>query len=93
VEDVLRVCQYITVIGGALIIVWRAVKFMSKIEDEINDINRKLDNDNKRIEELQTSTKHICTMLVRVADHMITGNHVDKMKETRDEILEYISEV
>lgn len=92
-EDVLRVAQYISVIGGAIVVVWKAVSFMNKIELEIKEINSKLDNDNKRIEDLQTSTKHICTMMVRIADHMITGNHVEKMKETRDEILSYMSEV
>lgn len=92
-EDVLRVAQYISVIGGAIVVVWKAVSFMNKIELEIKEINSKLDNDNRRIEDLQTSTKHICTMMVRIADHMITGNHVEKMKETRDEILSYMSEV
>lgn len=96
-EHVLEVSQYIAVIGGAISVVVGVFKFFGKLtstlnknSDSIESINKKLQNDNERIEDLQKSTKHMCILMAQLSNHMITGNDVDELKKTRDNILSYL---
>lgn len=96
-EHILEVAQYIAVIGSAITVVIACGKFFAKLtgtlkhnSESIDKIDQKLKNDNERIEDLQKTSRHMCVLMVQLANHMITGNDVDNLKKTRDEILKYI---
>lgn len=89
-EAVLEVSQYITVIGAAIALVYKCFKFFSSLDRQLKEINKKLTNDNERIEDLQTQSRHLCVMMIHVCNHMITGNDIETLKQTRDNILEYM---
>lgn len=54
-----------------------------------NDFERfvKLEGENKAIEE---SNKEICKALLVLLNHEITGNGIEKLKEQRDELEEFL---
>lgn len=98
-EALLETAKNISLIAGAVAVVWRVFTFTSNIgkkidnnSDEIRDIKEKLNRDYDKIDKLNQANKHICLFLVDISDHMINGNHIDKLKETRKNVITFLSE-
>lgn len=98
-EALLETAKNISLIAGAVAVVWRVFTFTSNIckkidtnSDEIRDIKEKLNRDYAKIDKLNQADKHICLFLVDISDHMISGNHIDKLRETRKNVITFLSE-
>lgn len=98
-ETLLETAKNISLIAGAVAVVWRVFTFTSNIDkkidtnsEEIRDIKEKLNRDYNKIDKLNQADKHICLFLVDISDHMINGNHIDKLKETRKNVITFLSE-
>lgn len=98
-ETLLETAKNISLIAGAVAVVWRVFTFTSNIgkkidanSEEIRDIKEKLNRDYNKIDKLNQADKHICLFLVDISDHMINGNHIDKLKETRKNVITFLSE-
>lgn len=98
-EALLETAKNISLIAGAVAVVWRVFTFTFNIgkkidtnSDEIRDIKEKLNRDYDKIDKLNQADKHICMFLVDISDHMINGNHIDKLKETRKNVITFLSE-
>ena len=98
-EALLETAKNISLIAGAIAVVWRVFTFTSNISkkidtnsDEIRDIKEKLNRDYDKIDKLNQADKHICLFLVDISDHMLNGNHIDKLKETRKNVITFLSE-
>lgn len=89
-SQIMWLCSFITLIWG----VWNIVKEFRKPNDELKAKVEKhdqlLDKDNKRLKEIEQSNKMIMKSLSAIINHEITGNGVEKMKATRDELQEYL---
>lgn len=59
-----------------------------KNDQDAND--EKFLRDLKALEELTDSNRHMCGAMLALLDHMISGNSVDKMKEVRDDMRDFI---
>lgn len=88
--QILAFCALITSLWG----VWKIVKELKKPNDDLkNKVSQHdmlLDNDNKRLKEIEDSNKMILQCLLVIINHDITGNGIDKMKSARDELQEYL---
>lgn len=89
----------ISIVIGVIASVWKLFTFISTVqkgvennEREIKRIKEKLENDYESINYLEKSNRHICRFMVDMCDHVITGNHVSKLEETRDDIIGFIAE-
>lgn len=98
-EALLETAKNISLIAGAVAVVWKVFTFTSNIgkkidinSDEIRDIKEKLNRDYNKIDKLNQANKHICLFLIDISDHMINGNHIDKLKETRKNVITFLSE-
>ena len=98
-EALLEIAKNISLIAGAVAVVLRVFTFTFNIgkkidtnSDEIRDIKEKLNRDYDKIDKLNQADKHICLFLVDISDHMINGNHIDKLKETRKNVITFLSE-
>lgn len=91
-SQIMWLCSFITLIWG----VWKIAKEFRKPNDELKAKVEKhdqlLDKDNKRLKEIEQSNKMIMKSLSAIINHEITGNGVEKMKATRDELQEYLIE-
>ncbi len=59
----------------------------------VDELEQHDKQDFKRIQSLQQLNQAQCKMLLVMIDHMIDGNHVEKMKETREHIIEMITDL
>lgn len=89
---------------GFIISVWAVIKIWKEIKKPDIDTRNRVDkhaayleNDKKLIQQLQNDQKElemtnkmICKCLLAMMDHEIDGNSVEKLKQTRDDLREFI---
>lgn len=56
------------------------------------EVDKKLGNDNKRIESLEAGNKAQCRALIALLSHEINGNSKDKLQNALTELQEYLIE-
>ena len=88
--QILAFCAFVTALWG----VWKIVKEIKKPNDDLkNKVAQHdllLDNDNKRLKDIEESNRMILQCLLVIINHDITGNGIEKMKSARDELQEYL---
>lgn len=88
--QILAFCAFVTALWG----VWKIVKEIKKPNDDLKNTvaqhDKLLDNDNKRLKEIECSNRMILQCLLVIINHDITGNGIEKMKSARDELQEYL---
>lgn len=88
--QIMGLCALITALWG----IWKIVKEFRKPNDDlknkVDNHQRLLETDNKRLKEIEDSNKMILQCLLVIINHDITGNGIDKMKTARDELQEYL---
>lgn len=70
------------------------------LKDQFKDIDRKLDNDNKRIKELENQLAFILKAIslllqddLAILEHLRTSNATGKMAEQEDKVHDFLTEV
>ena len=88
--QILALCAFITAVWG----VYKIVKELKKPNDDLKNTvarhDKLLDNDDKRLKEIENSNRMILQCLLVIINHDITGNGIEKMKTARDELQEYL---
>lgn len=73
---------------------WKIIKEAKKPNDdlkkEVQHHTVLLNNDNERLRSMEESNKMILQCLLVILNHDITGNGIEKMKESRDELETYL---
>ena len=89
-NQILAFCGLITALWG----VWKIVKEIKKPNEDMKDTvdkhSQMLNNDNKRLKEVEGSNQMTLKCLSVIINHEITGNGIDKMKEVREELQNYL---
>lgn len=89
-EQIMGLCALATALFG----VWKIIKEVKKPSDdlkaEVEQHDKLLKDDNERLKDLELSNKMILQCLLVIINHDITGNGIDKMKEARDELQEFL---
>ena len=88
--QILGFCALVTSIWG----IWKIVKEIKKPSDDlkkkVDNHDALLDKDNERLIEIEDSNRMILQCLLVIINHEITGNGIEKMKESRDELQEFL---
>ena len=89
-DQIIWFCTFVGLLWG----LWKIVKEAKKPNDELRAKVEKhdqiLDNDNRRLKEVEESNQMILKSMLVIINHEITGNGIEKMKVTRDELQEYL---
>lgn len=90
----LAMCGSVATIAGAGAIIYKIYKSAKRPDTERDEAlerhQRLLDNDNKRLKELEESNKIIMQSMLAIMSHEIDGNHVEDLKQARDELQKYL---
>ena len=88
--QLIGICGFVTGIWA----VWEIIKQIFKptidLRDKVKKHDQLLDNDNRRLREIEDSNKMVLQSLLVIINHDITGNGVEKMKETREELQDFL---
>ena len=66
-------------------------KRVGAIETDIKDIKEKLDNDYLNIKQNREDTQLLMRSMFNLIENKITGNNVEGLKKTRDDLLEALT--
>lgn len=89
-EQIVFVCSLIASLWGVYKIVKEWRKPNEDLRATVNKHTSLLDVDNTRLKDVEESNKMILQCLLVIINHNITGNGIDKMKETRDMLQNYL---
>jgi hypothetical protein len=88
--QIIGFCSFVAALWG----VWKIIKELKKPNDELKqmvaDHEKLLSADDERLRAIEESNKMILQSLLVIINHNITGNGVDKMKEARSDLEEYL---
>lgn len=89
-EQIIWFCSFV----AGLWTLWKIVKEIRKPNDDlkakIERHDKFLDNDNKRLKEIESSDQMMLRSLLAIINHEITGNGITTMKQIRDELQEFL---
>ena len=83
----------VTLGGGIKYILTPVIQYNHKqkeIDDKFDSADEKLDNDNKRINRLESDNKQVLLTLLALLQHDIDGNDVEALKRRKKELSEYM---
>ena len=87
-------CVIITTLGGAGAIIISIVKWWKQPDKDrdkmLNEHEKKLDNDHKRLMELEESNKIMMQSMLALMSHAIDGNHTEDLRQARDDLQKYL---
>lgn len=86
------------VIASAVVLLGNMIKTLGvwlnpikKLVEDVNEHEEKLKRDDKRITQQDSDMQMMLKCMFVLMNHDIDGNGVDKLKSTRDELQEYIT--
>lgn len=89
-NQILGFCALVTALWGF----WKIVKELKKPNEDLKKLVEKhdtlLDKDNERLKAIEDSDRMILQSLLVIINHNITGNGIERMKDTRDELQEFL---
>ena len=89
-NQIMGLCALVASLWG----LWKIVKEWKKPSDDLKSTVDKhdalLDNDNKRLKEIEDSNRMILQCLLVLINHNITGNGIEKMKDIREELQDFL---
>lgn len=98
INQIMTICGWITIIGGAAGVLYKAYKGYKKptddleerienIEKDIKEIKRNLGNDYTSIKNQRDDMNLLMRSMFNLIENKITGNNVEGLKKTRDELI------
>ena len=91
IDSLLEICAGFTVVcvsGGWLI---KIIKNIKKPADEISNQSTRLDELEKRVDDLEDANKLIINALYQMLDHFETNNNTGGMRKCKQELIEYLN--
>jgi len=82
----------IIVIGGAITVVWNWLSPAVRFGDRVKKLEEKQQNDYKRFQKTDKTQSLLCQGMIALIDNQITGNNIDGLKKTRQNMIEHLAE-
>ena len=90
----LTLCGAIITVGGAGTVLIKIMEKRKKPDKDRDETMKKhqemLDNDNKRLKELEEGNKVVMQSLLAIMSHLIDGNHTEELKKSKEMVQEYL---
>lgn len=90
----LTLCGAIITIGGAAALIIKLYNWKKKPDKDAKEMIKKhseqLDNDNKRLKELEEGNKVMMQAMLALMSHALDGNHTDELRKAHDTLKEYL---
>ena len=87
-------CTIVMSLGGAGAIILSIIKWFKKPDKDrdemLNQHEKKLESDHKRLNELEKSNKIMMQSMLALMSHAIDGNHIEDLKQARDDLQKYL---
>lgn len=92
-ETIAGILGAIVLVGNVGAVIYKCIKpalqtreIIKDLQQQTSDIRRHEEKDLRRLEHMEEMSKLLCMSQVCIMNHMIDGNNVDKMKQTREDL-------
>lgn len=103
INQIMVICGWIITLGGAVTVIYNAYKRAKKpkddiegrltsIENDVKEIKRKLQSDYDSINQNREDMNLLMRSMFSLIENKITGNNVEGLKKTRDELIAALTE-
>ena len=96
--DIVTTYKTLVFVAGAIALIWGFVKTVREIAKPLTDLKKTVEDHSTQIKELEEHNKKIDEgmaimqqSLLQIMNHMIDGNHTDKLVEARDKMQIYLT--
>lgn len=100
---ILSICGGISIIGGAVVMIYKLYKYYRKPSDDnsqkiaehdvaIKEVQKKLEHDYEDIKEIKDAISILCQGMIALIDNRITNNNVDNLKKTKELMIKYLAD-
>lgn len=93
----LTICAGITCVAGGMSVIIKLLNPFRDLQKKVEEHERIIRRETEQFEELDVTIKEtdeynkaICKALLVLLNHEITGNGIDKLKEQRDELEQFL---
>lgn len=86
----MAILAFIVLLGNVIKVFKDFRKPHETFEEWQASVDKKLGNDNERIESIEEANKVICRGILALLSHEINGNSIDKLKSSQQEITDYL---
>lgn len=91
-SDVLWVLGFIVTLGGVIAVISRFVAPFKELKARVDKLEAYQNTDHNTLRTLETGNEKICKCVLAITDHELTGNSVDKLRQAKDEMQDYLIE-
>lgn len=91
-EAILAAGGGIVLLGNVTAVIYKAFHPAVKMQQDVKELKEHDRKDYEAIQRLNRMNRAQCNLLLSMMNHMIDGNGIEKMKATRDEIQNMLSE-
>ena len=91
-SDVLWVLGFIITIGGVVTVLGRFFTPFKELRARVDKLEAYQNKDHSTLKTLETGNEKICKCVLAITDHELTGNSVDKLRQAKDEMQDYLIE-
>ena len=60
------------------------------LKEEVRLLKKNQSTDHKELEKIETGVEKMCKCILAITDHELTGNSVDKLKDAKEEMNDYL---
>ena len=92
INTFLAICGGISIVGGAVAIIWKAVNPAVKLGKRVETLEAKTDNDYTAIEDIKSAQSLLCQGMIAMIDSQLSGNNVENLKKTKDSLIKYLAD-
>ena len=89
--DILAISTTIITLGGAVTYLSKAIKPINDMKKKHEEYERYFNEDKSRLNKIEESNGIMFRTLLALVSHEINGNSIDKLKSSRDEINEFLT--
>lgn len=92
INTILAICGGISIIGGAIAIIWKMVNPAVKLGKRVEVLEEKADKDYTSIEDIKSAQSLLCQGMIAMIDSQLSGNNVENLKKTKDSLIKYLAD-
>lgn len=91
INTVLAVCGGISIIGGAIAVIWKWVRPAVDIKKRVDILEQHDKRDYEALRDIAERDSFIMEALVTMLDSQINGNNVEELKKTRAKLIAHLA--
>lgn len=92
INTILAICGGISIVGGAIAIVWKIVNPAVKLGKRVEVLEEKADKDYTAIEDIKSAQSLLCQGMLAMIDSQLSGNNVESLKKTKEGLIKYLAD-